>query len=185
MSGALDDIKGLRNLLLGVVAFATTISAFLINFMNFESDKTIVATALIAILVLIVGFLIDKSEKRTMKIVTKHMSDSDAALASFNKKCQEINESLLEIRRSSVRTEMNFEIARNPQNHDTITRYAYQYFKILDGDWVETEIFEKWRASEKEAGREVFLPKDLLANIGTKVQTEKENANKPEWFKSE
>lgn len=173
MSETLEDIKGLRNLLLGVVAFATTISAFLINFMNFESKKTIIATALIAILVLVVGFLIDKSEKRTMKIITKHMKDADTALTVFEDRCKEMSASLLEIKQSSLRTEMNLEIARNPQNHDTIIRYAHQYFKVLDGDWVETEIFEKWRASESAAGREVALPKELLLNLNSKVASEK------------
>ena len=81
-----------------------------------------------------------------------------------------IEESLNEIKASTLRTEMNNEIYRNPQNHDTIIRMAEKYFgKKEDGglnaNWVEKELFLTWVDKENEAGREVHLPKALITQL--------------------
>lgn len=68
---------------------------------------------------------------------------------------------------------MDNEIFRRPENHDTIIKYGYRYFVELDSDWVETEKFEAWMEAEKNAGRPVHLPRELLSNITHKAELEK------------
>ena len=79
----------------------------------------------------------------------------------------------LENQRSALRTEMDNEIFRRPENHDTIIKYEYRYFVELDSDWVETEKFQAWIDKENAAGRTVHLPRELLSNVSGKIASEK------------
>ena len=48
-----------------------------------------------------------------------------------------------------------------------------KYFVTLGGDWVETDIFQKWIDSENAVGRKVNVPPTLLANLSAKLSADK------------
>lgn len=169
---AVEDLKVLRNYLLGVIAFATAVTAFLTQILHFPTESTLVMTTLLGTVFLVIVFLIQRAERRTDIKLKDHIDESDVMIHEFRQDLEYIKNMTLENQRSALRTEMNTEIYRNPSNHDTIIKYAYRYFKELDSDWVETTIFEAWRKSEEEAGRPVNLPPDLLSNINAKIISE-------------
>ena len=170
---AVEDLKVLRNYLLGVIAFATAVTAFLTQILHFPTESTLVMTALLGTVFLVIVFLIQRAERRTDIKLKDHIDESDVMINEFRQDLEYIKNMTLENQRSALRTEMNTEIYRNPSNHDTIIKYAYRYFKELDSDWVETTIFETWRKDEEAAGRPVNLPPELLSNINAKIAEEK------------
>lgn len=153
----LEDIKALKNYLLGVIAFAGAVAAFLIKVVNLPEAETILGIAGVAILMLVIGFLIQRSESRQSAALTAHTLASDKIVA-------EIHKNMLDNQQSNLRTEMNLMMFTNPSNHDTILKMAHRYFEELNGNWVETDLFLSWVDSEEEAGRKVHIPPSL-ANI--------------------
>ena len=167
MNNSANDVKTLKNWIVGILAFATTMTAFLCTVFNFDVAITTGASALIATILVVVVYLISKAEERSMSALAQHKKESEIIISRIEGKLDNIDTILLDIQRSSLRTEMNLEIARNPQNHDTILRYAQRYFVGLKGDWVETEIFMKWKDDEEAAGRPVHISGELLAAISS------------------
>ena len=173
MENPTEDIKLLRNYVLGVVGFATAVSAVLIEALHFRAEPTIICVIAFACMMLLVAFLINKSEKRQAKVLEKFREENEVMTTSFKEDLTYLKDMALENQRSAVRAEMDNEIFRNPANHDTIIKYAYRYFKELDANWVQTEKFLSWADNEKKAGRPVHLPSDLVANVNEKVEAEK------------
>lgn len=167
MANSVDDLKTLRNYALGVVGFATTISAILIQALHFETEPTLISVAGFALLMLLVGFLINRAEQRQAQLLKDHQKESDALFKDFQGDLQYLKKMALENQMSSIRNEMNCEIYRSPQNHDTILEFAHRYFIELGGDWVQTDLFLAWVDSENEQGRKVHIPTDLLQAITT------------------
>lgn len=155
--GSIEDLKTLKNWALGIIAFATGVSTFLVQALGFRPQPTILAVSGFACLMLLIVFLISRSERRQEYIVKSHIEESDKRLGSIDDRFDKIDEALLDIQRSTLRTEMNDEIHRNPHNHDTIIKMAEKYFNVLQADWVETNIFLDWADSEK-----IKLPPNLL-----------------------
>lgn len=161
-----DDLKEVKAWILGVIAFATAISAFLVTVFGFDAGITAGVAALVAAIIVVVVLLIDRSERRMRAEIEQHKLDS---MNGFSK-CKSV---LLDIQRSTLRTEMNNEIYRNPQNHDTILRMGRRYFIELGGDWVETDLFQQWIDSENAAGRKVNVPPELFLNLSQKIEAER------------
>ena len=158
-----EDLITLRNYTLGVVGFATAVATVLIQVLHFRTEPTVACTLAFACMMLLIVYLIGRAEKRNSDRLSKHIAEGDKALNG-------IQESLNDIKASTLRTEMNNEIYRNPQNHDTIIRMAEKYFgKKEDGglgaNWVEKELFLTWVDEEKAKGREVHIPKALVTQL--------------------
>ena len=170
---AVEDLKTLRNYILGVIAFATAVTTFFVKVLGFRQDTTLGVVLVLSALILVVGFLINRAEKRCKDEVSR----VKAEIADYRKThiddIKYLKTMALENQRSALRTEMDNEMFRRPENHDTIIKYAYRYFIELDSDWVETEKFEAWMESEEKHGRKVHLPRELLANINYKIELDK------------
>lgn len=164
---SVEDLKTLRNYTLGVVGFATAISAVLIQILHFKAEPTIACTVAFACGMLIIVYLIGKSEGRNRVMLEQHIKESQATVERMSCWFDNIDKTLLEIQRSNLRIELGNEIKRRPENHDTILRMAERYFLPVEqgglgGDWVMTDLFMKWVEAEK-----VGLPKSL-ASVGEK-----------------
>ncbi len=169
----LDDIKTSKGYILGVIAFATAVATFLTQVMHFRPEPTLTAVASLATFVLFLSWLIDRSEKRQIKRLEEHNKEADKRMDGYDMSIKCLIDCAKETRLSTLRIEMDNEIARNPANHDTILRYAEKYFLELGGDWVQTDKFFAWAESEKEAGRPVMMPPALMNNVVTKRENEK------------
>lgn len=168
----MEDIKALRSYVIGVLAFATAASTFLVNALHLPLDITLISAAIVASALLLIGWLIGQSEKRQERRLERHIDESGCTFGGVNESLEYLKMMALENQRSSLRNEMNWAMWRNPANHDTIVRYAYKYFQELGGDWVETELFQSWLDSEEQAGRPVHLPRDLFLSISQKHHLE-------------
>ena len=156
-----EDLVTLRNYVLGVVGFATAVSAVLIQALHFRAEPTIICVAAFAVLMLLIVFLISKSEKREAQSLTKHIDDSNKTIERFDNRLESIDKVLLDIQKSTLRTELNSEMYRNPENHDTILKIAEKYFLPIEkgglqGNWYMASKFYEWAAHEK-----VKLPEAL------------------------
>lgn len=173
VSTPVGDLREFKNYALGTLAFGATVATFLVQVFHLPIEPTVLGTTLVGVFFLIVVLLIQRSEKRLEIKLADHIDESNLMIGEFRDDMKYLKNMSLENQRSSLRTEMDNEIFRNPANHDTIIRYAYRYFKELGSDWVETEKFMAWMEKEQKAGRPVHLPADLLADINNKVALEK------------
>lgn len=164
----LDDIKTSKGYILGVIAFATAVAGFLTGICGFRPEPTITAVASLAIFVLFLSWLIDRSEKRQASRLEEHETWSKSILNGYNEKLDRILDVQKDNQLATLRIEMGNVIVRNPENHDTILKYAEKYFIELGGDWVMTDIFFDWAEREAKEGRPVHIPPVLMNNIQTK-----------------
>lgn len=165
---SLEDLKTLKGYALGVVGFATAISAILVQALHFPTEPTLLTVAGFAGLMLLIAYLINRSEQRQRVLLKSHTEEADMLVGELKEDLTYLKDMALESQRSTLRIEMNDEIHRNPANHDTIIRMAERYFLTLKGDWVMTSLFLDWVDNEKKAGREVHVPPTLLANVEQK-----------------
>lgn len=169
----LDDIKSSKGYVLGVIAFATTVGTFLIQVLHFRPEPTLTAVASLAVFVLFLSWLIDRSEKRSEKRLKEHETAMNQKIDGYDSKLDKIYDMSLENQRSSIRIEMNSYIRNDPNNHDTILAYAEKYFVELNGDWKETDIFFGWIEAEDEAGRTVHIPPQFRDAVYYKRELER------------
>lgn len=153
MDSVLEDINKGKGYILGVIAFATAVSAFLIQVWHFRPEPTILAVAGFALMILTVGWLIHKSEQRQAKALTEHIDVSQSQMIDIKNTLNDIKNITIENQKASLRIEMGNEIKRHPENHDTILRMAERYFLPPDkgglgGDWYMSSVFLDW--AEKE-----------------------------------
>lgn len=158
-----DDLKTLRNWALGVAGFSTTISAILVQALHFPVEPTLICVLGFACLMLLIVYLINKSEQRQKLLLKTHIDESSEITKGFDKRLDYIDKLLLEIQRSSLRIELGNEIKRHPENHDTILKMAERYFLPVEqggynGDWVASDAFQLWAEKENEHGRPVKIP---------------------------
>ena len=149
-----EDLVTLRNYTLGVVAFATAVSTLLIQVLHFRVEPTIACTLAFACMMLLIVYLIGRAESRNQLILRNHIDESDTKIESFDKRLDSIDSCLLEIQRSTLRTELNNAIFRHPENHDSILKMAEKYFgKPEDGglnaNWYMSSVFLDWAEKEK------------------------------------
>lgn len=170
---AFRDLKIIKDYILGTVAFAAAVSAFFVNVLHFKTETTTGVVAVLSIMFLAVVCLINRAEERQKAETDKIRLENIETRKQHEADIQYLKKMALENQRSALRTEMDNEMYRRPENHDTIIKYAYRYFVELDSDWVETEKFEAWKEAEEKAGRKVHLPNELLVNIKTKVANDK------------
>ena len=170
---AAKDVKAIAAYIVGVLSFATAVAAFFVKALGFRQDTTIGVVTVLSVLFLLTAYLIHRSEKRSLAEIERVRAESIALRKAHYEDLQYLKKMALENQRSSLRTEMENEIYRRPENHDTIIRYAYKYFVEFDSNWVETDKFQAWIDEENAAGRPVHLPRELLSNVASKIALEK------------
>lgn len=168
----IEDIKTSKTYILGVLAFATAVAGFLTQVWHFAPEPTILIVAGFTLLILYLGFLINRSEKRQSLALKQHEDLSQGQVAQILGSLERLENGSIENQRSLIRIEMNQFIETEPQNHDTILAYAERYFLELKGDWKQTDKFLQWIDKENEAGRKVYVPTELLTNVNNKYKGE-------------
>ena len=163
-----EDLKNLRNWILGVVGFATTLSTFLVTALHFPLEQTIGGVSVIALVFVIVVYLIGKSEQRALKAVKEHRQMSDGQIDKLTTAIENLTQICRDTEASTLRIEMN----DDPENHDSILKMAERYFVVLGRDWVETDLFLRWKEEEEQAGRKVHIPPHLLDDVMAKKAQE-------------
>ena len=161
----LDDIKTGKLWVVGVITFATAVGAFLTTVCGFKPEPTVAIVAAFAIFLLFISWLIDRAEKRQIRMLKQHESESNAKIASYDAMLRELLDYTKESQIILTRIEMSNAISHHPEDHPTILKYAQKYFVELGGDWVMTDIFINWMKSEETAGRPVHIPPSLLATV--------------------
>lgn len=169
----LDDIKTSKGYILGVIAFATAVAGFLTQVCGFRPEPTVTAVASLAIFVLFLSWLIDRSEKRQIARLEEHNKETNEKMAKYDETLTCLTNYAKETQLATLRIEMGNVIVRQPDNHDTIIKYAERYFVELGGDWVMTDTFLAWVDSENEAGRPVHVPPQLLSKVQMAKANEK------------
>lgn len=169
----IDDIKTSKGYILGVIAFATAVGAFLTQVCGFKTEPTITAVASLAVFILFLSWLIDRSEKRQAAQLKKHEEESNKIMNGYDETLNQLLTYAKETQLSTTRIEMDNLIAREPSNHDTILKYAEKYFVELGGDWVQTDKFLTWVENEEKAGRKVHIPSHLLTTVRAVKASEK------------
>ena len=122
---------------------------------------------------LIIGFLIEKSEERQRIALKEQEEKSIARVESFKESVNEIKSLAIETRLDNLRTLLTLYMHDQPENHDTILKIAEKYFCEFHGDWVMTDEFLKWADRENEAGRKVHIPSSLLTAVKLREKEEK------------
>ena len=165
---AIDDIKSLKGYILGVAALAAGVTTFCTLTFHWEASKVSAISAVTAVVFIVLAFLIQRAENRNAKRLERHISESNKNMTAFAEDIQYLKKMALETQLATLRVEMGNVIKRQPDNHDTILRYAERYFIELGGDWVMTDTFFEWVDKEAEAGRPVHVPPVLMSNIQQK-----------------
>lgn len=168
-----DDIKEIKGYILGVIAFATAVAAFLTQIVKFPMDVTLAGVTFISVYMVFVGFLINKSEQRQTIALKKQDEKSAARVESFKESVNEIKNLAIETRLDNLRTLLTLYMHDQPENHDTILKIAEKYFIEFHGDWVMTDEFLKWAENESQAGRKVYIPASLLDVVRLREKEEK------------
>lgn len=174
MQNSFEDIKSLKNYALGVAGFGTTIAAVLIEVFHLEADVTIACVIGFALLILLIGFFINRSERRQNEQLQAHRVQSQKQMTEVQEALNYLKKIAIQNQRSCIRNEMNDEMRDHPENHDTILEFAHRYFVELKGDWVQTDKFLNWVDSENAAGRKVHVPADLFKAVSERQAEEEE-----------
>lgn len=167
-----DDLKECKGYILGVVGFATTVSVFMVQVFHFQLEPTLIGVCSVALCMLLIGFFINRSEKREQLALERHKQESSERTKYLQDSLDEIKKLTLETRLDSIRTLLTMYINTQPENHDTILKIAQRYFVEYGGDWVMTDEFLKWAERENEAGRKVHLPPTLSSTVQMRFSEE-------------
>lgn len=159
----LDDIKAIKTYILGVIAFAGTSGGFLVGILNWDAKKTTIGVALLAILILLIGFLVARSEARQKAALRAHESRADKAMEGVATSLSNLEKMGLETRRDTLRIQLSMYIQTQPKNEDTIVKLAEEYFVKCGGDWYMTAEFNRW-AREHDIVVPLGISRAMAAN---------------------
>lgn len=155
-----DDIKEAKGLIVGVITFAATVTGFLVTVLDWDLTNTTVGVTGLAVLILFLGWMNMRSEKRQLAILQEHMETSEKDRKSLHEAFGRMEENQDAIRKDTLRIQLVMHIKDQPENVDTILRLAEEYFVHLHGDWYMTSEFYKW-ADEHN----VRIPPEILGAI--------------------
>lgn len=156
----LDDIKSIKTYTLGVIAFAGTAGGFLVGILNWDAKKTTIGVALLAILILLIGFLVARSEARQKAALEAHENHAKATMESIAASLAKLEQTGLETRRDTLRIQLAMYMQTQPNNEDTIIRIAEEYFLKCNGDWYMTAEFNRWAKAH-----DVNIPMSIQAAL--------------------
>ena len=140
----IDSVKGLKAWIMGAIAFDAAVTTLLVNVFSVDAVNTTIATTATTIVALVIIWLIYKSEENAHKELQEHIEKSNI-LQEELKDCMDTNKTLMfDIRKDTVRIQLNQYMKDQPDNIDTILKLAETYFVDLSGDWYMTSEFNKW-----------------------------------------
>ena len=168
-----DDLKDCKGYILGVITFATAVGTFMVEVMGFRKEPSILGVTCVAVCMLFIGFLINRSEKRQGRALEAQKIESKQRAEKIDKCLKELKDLTIENRLDGLRTLLTMYMNTQPENHDTILKIAQKYFVEYQGDWVMTDEFLKWAENENARGRKVHVPAGLLATVQARVKEEK------------
>lgn len=151
-----DNVKELKGWVAGAIGFDATVTALLVTIFQVDAVKTTIATTATTIVALAIVFLIYRSEARSRSELQNHIDEANGLVKNLTNGIDELKEIVKDTAKSTLRLEINEEMAKNPHNHDTILKMGEKYFCEMDGDWYMTNRFLDW--AEKE---NVHLPPTL------------------------
>ena len=151
-----DNVKELKGWIAGAIGFDATVTGLLVAIFQVDAVKTTIATTATTIVALALVFLIYRSETRSRQELKDHIDESNVLTSELKEDMTEIKALIRDNGKSTLRLEINDEMLRNSQNHDTILKMGEKYFCEMDGDWYMTNRFLDW--AEKE---NVHLPTSL------------------------
>lgn len=161
----LDDIKAIKGCVIGVLTFATAVSAFLVEVCEFNPERTLLIVAGFAMTMIFMGLFLQRSENRQYANVRKHESDVKLVTDKYDQTLKDLHELAIQTRLDTLRVQLTQYYQYSPQNHDTILKLAEKYFLEMHGDWVATDEFGRWITSESKKGRPVTVPHELMSSI--------------------
>lgn len=143
-----------------VIAAVSTIVALICSVMPWEADKVTAVGILGGVLILFIGWAIDRQQEYVDEIMESHTREAD-------KKSEELHDGIVALQKvadatrlDTLRIQLFQYMQYQPDNVDTILRFAETYFCGKGGNWVMEAEFLKW---SKKQGIEV--PPDILAAI--------------------
>lgn len=151
-----DNVKELKGWIAGAIGFDATVTGLLVTVFQVDAVKTTIATTATTIVALAIIFLIYRSEARSRSELQNHIDEANGLVKNLANGIDELKEIVKDTAKSTLRLEINEEMAKNPHNHDTILKMGEKYFCEMDGDWYMTNRFLDW--AEKE---NVHLPPTL------------------------
>ena len=169
-----DDLKECKGYIIGVISFATAVGTFMVEVMGFKKELAILGVVCVAVCMLFIGLMINKSERRQQEELESQKALSLKRTNDLTNMLNELKKLSLETRLDCLRTLLTTYINTQPTNHDTILKIAQRYFVDYGGDWVMTDEFLKWADSETEAGRKVHIPANLLDTVKLREKEEKD-----------
>lgn len=152
-----DNVKELKGWIAGAIGFDATVTGLLVAVFQVDAVKTTIATTATTIVALAIVFLIYRSEARSRSELRSHIDEANGLVKNLTNGIDELKEIVKDTAKSTLRLEINEEMAKNPHNHDTILKMGEKYFCEMDGDWYMTNRFLDW--AEKE---NVHLPPSLI-----------------------
>lgn len=151
-----DNVKELKGWIAGAIGFDAAVTGLLVAVFQVDAVKTTIATTATTIVALAIIFLIYRSEARSRSELQSHIDEANGLVKNLTNGIDELKEIVKDTAKSTLRLEINDEMAKNPHNHDTILKMGEKYFYEMDGDWYMTNRFLDW--AEKE---NVHLPPTL------------------------
>lgn len=151
-----DNVKELKGWVAGAIGFDAAVTGLLVTIFQVDAVKTTIATTATTIVALAIIFLIYRSEARSRNELQNHIVEANGLAKNLTNGINELKEIVKDTAKSTLRLEINEEMAKNPHNHDTILKMGEKYFCEMDGDWYMTNRFLDW--AEKE---NIHLPPTL------------------------
>ena len=155
-STVLDNVKEMRNWIIGAIGFDASVTGLLISTFNVDPVKTTIATTATTLVALVIIWLIYRSESRTRNELQEHIKASNE-LREELKECMVDNKKMMtDIRRDTLRIQLSQYMKDQPENIDTIIKIAEEYFVHLKGDWYATSEFRKWAKAHDIEGPQII-----------------------------
>lgn len=164
-NSVLNDINKTTTGISGVIAFVSLFSSSIAPYLKLDPLLVSGVGLLMAVLVLFVGWLISKSEKRQSADLAVNKQEVDDKIDKLQTSIDYLCDITEQNRLDTLRNTLIVYINDQPENHDTILRVAQRYFVEMGGNWIMTDEFYKWVESESKLGREVRIPSDLACKV--------------------
>ena len=143
-----------------VIAAVSTVVALVCSVMPWEADKVTAVGMLGGLLILFIGWAIDRQQEYVDEIMESHIKEAD-------KKTKELQDGIVALQKvadatrlDTLRIQLFQYMQYQPDNVDTILKIAETYFCGKGGNWVMETEFLKW---SKRRG--IDVPSDILAAI--------------------
>lgn len=145
---AWDDLSESWKKLAAVIGAVTLLSGFIVEVFGFSPKKTLPPLAFFGVLILAFTWYVEKQANYTKKELEDHKEESKKLVDSISSTMIDIQKTVNDTRKDTLRIQLLMYIQTDPTNIDTIIRLAETYFVELGGDWYMTSEFLKWSKTQ-------------------------------------